>query len=165
MATQTINYTDKVFLNENSSIADINKIKDVDMNEIKSVVNNNASETDTNTTNITNLRGTELYNNADGSTGNIPLSDSASNYICFDIITSRGGNGYGVSRVYSDYMTNYTMINSFYSSDVLRFYASNITISGTTITRNYSRYANFPSSGANSGAESDFRIHKVVGYK
>lgn len=46
MATQTINYTDKAFLNENQSIADINKIKDVDMNEIKSVVNNNANELD-----------------------------------------------------------------------------------------------------------------------
>lgn len=66
MATQTINYTDKVFLNENSSIADINKIKDVDMNEIKSVVNNNASETDTNATNITNI---QTYSTSETDTG------------------------------------------------------------------------------------------------
>lgn len=35
----TITYTDKVALNENASIADINKITDNDMNSIKSVVN------------------------------------------------------------------------------------------------------------------------------
>ena len=44
MAVQTITYTDKVALNENPSVALINKVTDDDMNEIKSVVNNNASE-------------------------------------------------------------------------------------------------------------------------
>ena len=44
MAVQTITYTDKVALNENQSVADINKVTDDDMNEIKSVVNNNANE-------------------------------------------------------------------------------------------------------------------------
>lgn len=39
-----ITYSNKVALNENSSIADINKVKADDMNEIKSVVNNNYSE-------------------------------------------------------------------------------------------------------------------------
>ena len=53
MAIQTITYDDKVALNENSSVAEINKVTDDNMNEIKSVVNNNASETSTNTTNIT----------------------------------------------------------------------------------------------------------------
>lgn len=36
-----ITYTNKVALNENPEIADINKVKDDDMNEIKSVVNTN----------------------------------------------------------------------------------------------------------------------------
>lgn len=40
---QTITYNDKTYLNENSSIADENKVKDTDMNEIKSVVNANAT--------------------------------------------------------------------------------------------------------------------------
>ncbi|MBO7079963.1 MAG: hypothetical protein J6W64_09165 [Bacilli bacterium] len=34
-----ITYTDKVALNENNNVADINKVKAEDMNEIKSVVN------------------------------------------------------------------------------------------------------------------------------
>ena len=44
MAVKTINYDDKQFLNENSNIADVNKVNDEDMNEIKDVVNNNANE-------------------------------------------------------------------------------------------------------------------------
>lgn len=39
-----ITYSNKVALNENASIADINKIKDADMNEIKTVVNSNYDE-------------------------------------------------------------------------------------------------------------------------
>ena len=55
MATQTIQYQNKVALNTNPDIADINKVTDNDMNEIKAVVNNNANETSNNTTSITNL--------------------------------------------------------------------------------------------------------------
>lgn len=43
MAVQNITYDDKSYLNQNSDIADVNKINDSDMNEIKSVVNNNAT--------------------------------------------------------------------------------------------------------------------------
>lgn len=42
MAVQTITYDNKVALNENAEIADINKCNASDMNEIKSVVNNNS---------------------------------------------------------------------------------------------------------------------------
>lgn len=44
MAVQTITYDDKQFLNQNSSIADVNKVNDTDMTMIKNVVNNNANE-------------------------------------------------------------------------------------------------------------------------
>ena len=43
MAVQTITYDNKVALNVNPDIANVNKITDNDMNEIKSVVNNNAN--------------------------------------------------------------------------------------------------------------------------
>lgn len=49
-----ITYTDKVALNVNSDIADINKVNASDLNEIKDVVNTN----DDNTTNISNAIGT-----------------------------------------------------------------------------------------------------------
>ena len=43
MAITRITYSNKVDLNENTSIANINKVMASDMNEIKSVVNNNAT--------------------------------------------------------------------------------------------------------------------------
>ena len=49
-----ITYTDKVALNVNSDIADVNKCNATDMNEIKQVVNEN----DDNTTNNSNAIGT-----------------------------------------------------------------------------------------------------------
>lgn len=64
----TITYANKVALNENPDIADINKVKADDMNEIKSVVNNNAGETNTNATNITNL---QTYSTSEVNTGKI----------------------------------------------------------------------------------------------
>lgn len=61
MAIQTITYDDKVALNENPSVAEINKVTDNNMNEIKNVVNNNATETSTNTTNV-NTNTTKITN-------------------------------------------------------------------------------------------------------
>ncbi len=43
MAINTIGYVNKVALNTNPDVADINKVTDDDMNEIKSVVNANAN--------------------------------------------------------------------------------------------------------------------------
>ena len=68
MAIQTITYDDKVALNENPSVAEINKVTDDNMNEIKNVVNNNATETSTNTTNMNNLK---TYSTSETNTGQI----------------------------------------------------------------------------------------------
>lgn len=54
MAVQTIGFDDKQFLNQNSDIADVNKVNDTDINEIKSVVNNNAQE-------LTNIQNSKNY--------------------------------------------------------------------------------------------------------
>ena len=49
-----ITYTNKVAINENIEIPNINKVTDSDMNEIKNVVNNNDDELITTNTNLTN---------------------------------------------------------------------------------------------------------------
>lgn len=49
-----ITYANKVAINENPEIPDINKVTDNDMNEIKTVVNNNDDELITINTNLTN---------------------------------------------------------------------------------------------------------------
>lgn len=82
MAVQTITYDDKIYINQNSNIPNINKVNDTDMNEIKSVVNNNATETSNNTTNITNITGQILWTNPDptSSFANQTITLSNSNY-------------------------------------------------------------------------------------
>lgn len=50
----TITYSNKVAVNTNSGVADINKVNAADMNEIKTVVNNNYSEYSNKTTEIKN---------------------------------------------------------------------------------------------------------------
>lgn len=45
MAIQKIEYQNKVSIQDDPSVAEINKVTDSNMNEIKSVVNNNADET------------------------------------------------------------------------------------------------------------------------
>lgn len=49
-----ITYTNKVALNENADIPNVNKVTDDDMNEIKTVVNNNDDELTTINTKLTN---------------------------------------------------------------------------------------------------------------
>lgn len=51
-----ITYTDKVTLNENPNVADVNKVKAGDLNEIKNVVNAN----DDNVGDIANLKTTDV---------------------------------------------------------------------------------------------------------
>ena len=49
-----LTYVNKVALNENAEISDINKVTDSDMNEIKAVVNNNDDDMITISTNLIN---------------------------------------------------------------------------------------------------------------
>lgn len=59
-----ITYANKVAINENPEISDINKITDSDMNEIKNVVNNNDDELITINTKLTNITGQILWTNS-----------------------------------------------------------------------------------------------------
>jgi hypothetical protein len=80
MAVQTITYDDKSYLNQNSEIADVNKINDTDMNEIKSVVNNNATE-------LSNIKLNILWSNPNPtnnfSAQSITLSSNDYDYLIF----------------------------------------------------------------------------------
>lgn len=53
----TITYENKVAINENTSVADVNKVKATDMNEIKNAVNDNNSK-------IVGLKGTIVWTNS-----------------------------------------------------------------------------------------------------
>lgn len=78
MAVQTITYDNKQYLNQNTSIADVNKINDTDMNEIKSVVNNNAIE-------VTNIINAEEYSTNEVQTNKTWIDGKPIYRKCFNI--------------------------------------------------------------------------------
>lgn len=160
MAVQTISYANKSYINQNSEIADTNKVNDTDMNEIKSVVNNNATE-------LTGVIGTSLYNNASGTTGNVSLSDSSANYDFIEIFFSKGDGSYNNCKIFSPNGKTTTLYCcNVYNSTSLQELFKNITISTTSITSNYGLARNSGTSGTPIiQQENSVKIYKVIGYK
>ena len=169
MAIQTISYANKTALNTNTGVADTNKVNAADMNEIKAVVNNNASELTNVQTKATDLTPVVLYQDNTGTTGNVSLLDSSSNYSFIEIIFRKSlhemcgsakidmDDGYGVLMSMIDYS----------SVSIFQIEAEPVSISGSTITRGIARYVNFAYTVGNytSATESGFTILKVIGYK
>ncbi|MBQ6498071.1 MAG: hypothetical protein IJI58_05095 [Bacilli bacterium] len=108
-----------------------------------------------------------LYNDSTGTNGNITLEDNIENYRFYEIYFSREGNNYSSIRMSTDFLTNIQLLVAVYLGNITRLYTDSITISGTSLTRNYSRYINFPDSPAtyNVGANTGLLIYKVIGYK
>ncbi len=108
-----------------------------------------------------------LYNDSTGTNGNITLEDNIENYRFYEIYFSREGNNSSSIRVSTDFLTNIQLLVAVYLGNITRLYTDSITISGTSLTRNYSRYINFPDSPAtyNVGANTGLLIYKVIGYK
>lgn len=114
-----ITYENKVALNVNSDIADVNKCNATDLNEIKNVVNENDDNTTNNsnaignlsslnTTNKNNLvsainevngkinalTAVTLYEHTSGRNGNIMLYDNVSNYSYIEIFYKDNDDNY-----------------------------------------------------------------------
>lgn len=104
-----INFVNKVAVNENTNIPDVNKCKASDLNEIKEVVNQNddnvGNPANLNTTSknvvgaineldgkIKKIKLVNLYENANGSYSDITLSEKITNYdyLIIDYITNDG---------------------------------------------------------------------------
>lgn len=112
MAVQTITYGDKSYLNQNADIPATNKVQDTDMNEIKSVVNNNATETSSNTTNISNITGQILWTNPNPNTAissATTITLSSSDYDVIEVFylqaTSSSGGTLYTNRFLKGYST------------------------------------------------------------
>ena len=92
-----LTYLDKVALNENPDIPDINKVKAQDMNEIKNVVNGlvkteqATTDEETYSCNYINnlgIKRTALWSGEQSTTGEVSLSDSILNYDAIGIVIS-----------------------------------------------------------------------------
>lgn len=178
-----ITYTDKVALNENASVNDINKIKAADMNEIKSVVNANDDNVGTlsnlNTTDKSNIvsainevnsKEVVLYNSTSGSTS-ASLSDSTANYTYIEIIFKENVNNkiYSTGKILNPNGKNTTLFYAEFPSSAsgnIYLFGTQYTISGTSISVDSNRYGFSTVNG--SGAvnyENRIRILRVIGYK
>lgn len=181
-----IEYDNKVALNENPSIADINKVKADDMNEIKSVVNTNYGElsqmiTNTQSSSTTNtysckysnehFGGVILYNNTTGvSTGTVPLSDSIQNYSFIEVYgyatTDQVVDCCKMPQDRYDKRGNLYSINSdgnIYIKLLIFEFTNNTTIN---IRKNISWWKpNNTASGGYNANENEIKIVKVIGYK
>lgn len=110
---------------------------------------------------------TTLYENVTGNAGNLTLTDSIENYKFYEIYFSREGNNYSSIRMSTDFLSNIQLLVTVYLGNITRLYTDSITISGTSLTRDYSRYINFPNSPTtyNVGANTGLLIYKIIGYK
>lgn len=173
MAIQTITYDNKVALNENPSVADINKVTDDDMNEIKSVVNNNATETSTNTTNIatntndiTSLKKLVpdiLWNGTPTQSG-VTLSNNITNYSYVEVFfhTNDGSGFKGSQKAMAGAgVTAMSLQFSHVLSGNYYIKVREIQISGTQLTTLWSK--EIYNNGMND--TNCIYITKVLGYK
>lgn len=162
-----ITYQNKVALNENASIADINKIKASDINEIKNVVNSNWN----------NLSGTVLYNNTSGSNTNFTLNQSVSDFDYIEVYFGRSTWSNPTKSVKVKKWTNDNTVDFGFFMDLfvgslgngyLSILASYATIKETQVTFDTSRNVKkeIPSTTISSSAgEGQISIFQIIGYK
>jgi len=153
-----ITYANKVKLNDDPNIPDINKVTDDDMNEIKSIVNGNDND-------FQNTLPTTLYSDSTGTNGNVTLSDDSSNYSHFEIFFKKDDyqSSNKVGSGYASLIAHYTNVQS--NTTYIDF--KNVLISGTTITvLSYQEwYNNWGTTGVTAGNTNGIYITKVLGYK
>lgn len=177
MAIQTITYDNKVALNENPGIADVNKVTDDDMNEIKSVVNNNANNigdlSNLQTTVTSSLVGavnvlapTILFDNANNSSLDVVLNDSAANYSYLDVFfTDRNSNArFGYTKVNNPNGNNFGAALITAQASEVQIKCASYSVSGTSITSVYQHAITLKSATPEMWTNNIYII-KVIGYK
>lgn len=155
-----ITYANKVAINENPEISDINKVTDSDMNEIKAIVNNNDDELITINTKLTNANTYSTTETVIGTwinnkpiyrkvvdLGFLGTQTQISYGNQFDTITSFGG------YIYQDNGANMSLIE--YSSSLWRAITYTITSQHTM---------NVVINRSNTSAWSDWKLKIVIEY-
>lgn len=123
-------------------------------------------------TNINNLKETVLYNNTTGTTGDITLSQSASNFNYLEFFYYKQIDGkkmYASMKVYSPNGKYVALSLSGYwsNSSTMQTLAKCVYVSGTSVkvqTAN-SAYGNMSDVGSFAAAENQVYITRIVGYK
>lgn len=160
MALTQITYTNKETLNEQPSIADINKVTADDMNEIKSVVNNGI-------TTIDELTPITLYDNSNGETGTVNLSDSSANYNYLEIFCKDSNGVSSSTKVENPNGKKVNLMTAFIDTGLIQFFTKNVQINTNTITNinGYTIKMQSSSITAYNNSNTYILITKVIGYK
>ena len=112
-----ITYANKVALNTNSQIADINKVSDSDMNEIKAVVNNTYYADYSNNNICTDANNAietgGYYTNS--TTANLPLAAPRASSGFLDVKVHFGNDLNAVTQIWTRYRDNEIYIRHWYS--------------------------------------------------
>lgn len=126
----------------------------------------NLNQMQTNIENAINaLNPVVLYNNTNGATGTVTLSETAANFQYLEILYSKGGI-YQSVKVYSPNNKKVSLLVGYLnSSSEAQLQLAKVTISGTQITRDTGGYINFYENAHYMGTGTEVGIHRVLGYR
>lgn len=103
-----------------------------------------------------------LFDNSSGTTGAVPLSESAANFTYVEIFYFDADKKKGSTTIYSPNSSSARLSITHGGSSQINIYTEDITISGTSITVNSNRKF---TSWTNIGATNTMYIYKVIGYR
>lgn len=126
----------------------------------------NLNQMQTNIENAINaLNPVVLYNNTNGATGTVTLSETAANFQYLEILYSKSGI-YQSVKVYSPNNKKVSLLVGYLnSSSEAQLQLAKATISGTQITRDTGGYINFQQNNYHMGTSTEVGIHRVLGYR
>ena len=110
------------------------------------------------------LVGTVLYEDEEGTTGNITLSDSAANYDYIDFYCKRSTHVYTV-RTYNPNGNTVSLSTNYCDGTYMYLYTKVITISGNVLTVVRSNLGYFNNDSTHATSDDSNFITKIVGYK
>lgn len=162
MAVSTITYLDKSDINVNSSVPSTNKVQATDMNEIKSVVNNNSSE-------LSKLQGTVIYNNPSGNDLDLVCSETITNfeYLQFDFEHQNSH-----ATVLTPIINNKIQIRSIgipSNNNTMQFIVQKYTINNKTLELDVEGMTNISSNVVSYqsftfGSQATIKVKKIIGF-
>ncbi len=157
-----ITYENKVKINDNPNIPDINKVTDADMNEIKNVVNENYQEQQEIKKNIDELKPTILYENSEGVFEDFECSEELSNYDYLRItFTHQNMHGTTIVPTISPFVVSCV---EWANSTTVQLGFASYNIDGKFIKFNNGGYLNFSNASvSNQKNINQIRINKVEG--
>lgn len=109
--------------------------------------------------------GTVLYENEQGTTGNITLNDSVVNYDYIEIQCKRGEFIYGSTKLSNVNGKTISLGTNYCTSTQMYVYSKVISISGNVITAIRDKLGYFDSNGVTFTEDDSHYIKEVVGYK